>query len=88
MNVGFHSLFHDSDRSSYSRPVDCLWKLWDTRQKSKHGMNDALASAKAGTHSSHEGLLSKPLNRRHLDRFSTSPKPLRLLLVLLLLYLI
>jgi hypothetical protein len=44
--------------------VKRLCNLWDTGQKSENGPSNPLASAKAGTDSSHKGLLSKPLNRK------------------------
>jgi hypothetical protein len=65
-----------------------LWKLCETGPKPEHDPGDAMASAKAEHDSPHKGSISKQLNHRHLDRFSTSPNRLRLLLVFLLLHLI
>jgi len=47
-----------------------------------------MASADVVSDCSHEESMWNQLNRRDLDRFSTSQKRLRLLLVFLLLYLI
>jgi len=44
-----------------------MWKLWETRQKRENGPRVTMASAEAGSDSSHEGLMWKQLTHWDLD---------------------
>jgi hypothetical protein len=84
MNRSFLRFFHETVQSSSSPAVEQLWNLCQTRTQLKMCSSLTLISAAPGTNSPHEGSRWNSLHRQEVASFSTSPKPLLLLLVYVL----
>ncbi len=79
---GLEAVFHQSVASSFRTSVERMWKLCKNSSKRKVGPHSSTASAARKTYFGHEGCAAKRVPAGQLDRFSTFPTRLLLLLVL------
>ena len=84
MNRGFLHFFHVTVQSSSRRAVEVLWNLCQTRTELNQRSSLTVISAAYRTDSSHEESRWMGLQQQEVDRFSTSPNHLLLLLVYVL----
>jgi len=79
---GLCAVFHQTGASSFQFSVEEVWKLCKNSSKRKVGPHSPTASAADETYFGHEGCVAKRVPAGQLDRFSTFPSYLLLLLVL------
>ena len=79
---GLCAVFHQTGASSFQFSVEQVWKLCKNSSKRKVGPRSSTASAARKTYFGREGCAPKRVPAGQLDRFSTFPSYLLLLLVL------
>ena len=79
---GLCAVFHQTGVSSFQSSVEQVWKLCKKSSKRTVGPESPTASAARGTYFGHERSGGKRVRTGQLDRFSTFPSHLLLLLVL------
>jgi hypothetical protein len=79
---GLCAVFHQTGASSFQFSVEQVWKLCKNSSKRKVGPRFPTASAARKTYFGHERCIGKRVPAGQLDRFSTFPSYLLLLLVL------
>ncbi len=79
---GLCAVFHQTGASSFKSSVEQVWKLCKNSSKRKVGPRSPTVSAAHRAYFGHERCIGKRMPTGQLDRFSTFPSYLLLLLVL------